>query len=415
MLDLRLNSPPEDKTVITNSGMVSFTEELLRPEYYVQSYLGVDLSNLNISGLVTDLNIDLKGGGINAHAVFTLLEFPFPDENFTINQRTYVFVPKSDPFSHVDQIHIGDSLEETYINIFRVVNASGISSEDFYTGQTPNEDVYIPFVEWPMIFMSRTSGTEGNNITANWNGTGKFGFFGKLLTNGSGPDVDYTNKFVLPWNGLVYNAGPLQYDQYGYNWYGEVYMTNSGIVVKDTNGDNTIFSVSGLRFDGMTEINEFLEVSGLSVLNLQNSNIDSSGEMDLLWINLNLLHGPLTFSKAYPTLQSGESAYPYAAAYDDFETDQGWIYTADAFRQHNLTDWSQFSAEGNYCAYLGYDYANSGVGTMTRIFPLAPNSNFILEFFSSHGYHDYTQNYEEDPANIRVKIYDYYERLVLPS
>lgn len=294
-LNMRVNDPSVDRSVIVTSGIVTCEEHLIRRDNFLDSYVKITVSGLTLSGSVDHVAVSLREGNTLGCNYILFDDNPNAGEIITLDDRTYRFVTS---LSGVDQVLITDSLLGTARNLFCTLTVSGLSGTDYYTGQTAHSTISAPYADNPLFLTSRIRGTFGNLI--------------KASTTSSNLTIASTYFYggnvasdVYPWAGEVSCTGDGSYDTIvvpytstGNYLEGTLHFISSGVDVVNVSGEVAYYSISGI-FSGYTDMPDFVEVTNLSGI-MSAGDIDSSGYFNIFWDNMNKVRGPRTLNYARP-------------------------------------------------------------------------------------------------------------------
>lgn len=293
-LNLTVNNPTTDRTVVTTSGIMALTEALSYDGAF-NSYATVLVSGLLTSGVYDTLNLQLYAGDAAATTSLSYPSLPSEGDTLTINSRVYTYTAV---LSGVDQILLDGSLLSTLRHTYCTINASGLSGVDYYAGQTAHTTAKFDTIGNPMVLTSKRRGTIGNTLTAYVSGSSPMlssNSFAGGKAAGSVPLYEATT----PCSGVgTFEICPVSYPAY---YTGHAWLSASGLDVVSQDASPSLYSVSGV-FSGYEACLDFIEVSGLSG-NLSGSGIDSSGELLISWNDMKKYRGP----------QLGLIARPYAS------------------------------------------------------------------------------------------------------
>lgn len=133
MLPFILNTPYQDRTVLTTLGSVSLTEYISRdgPDFYSSPL--ITLSGLQSSGIVESVQLQLRNAETCAQNTVTFLQVPNPGDTITLDQQVYRFIPLIAGYQQFGDVHIGNTPEATAIQFYKVVMQVGTPGVDFYS------------------------------------------------------------------------------------------------------------------------------------------------------------------------------------------------------------------------------------------------------------------------------------------
>lgn len=284
MLTYNVNTPSQDRSLVLVSGIASLTEIVTRgPNGQAQSYAQLTFPTTTISGLITTLHVDLWEDAEPASNTVYFTAVPSGYSTLTISGITYTFVPVASGLTAINQIYLGATPWLTAFNLHRVINVLGTAGIDYHAGQTAHPAVYSTFANNPLVFLSKTAGTIGNSIRMTTSDTTAISitypkFYGGTIAKPITTVLDVECSGVGTFEPII-----LSYSRHGTIYKGLLSFTNSGVVATDALGSGVYWSAGPTTFTGRTSFSEFVEVSGLTIYDLPNNKIDSSGQINLSW------------------------------------------------------------------------------------------------------------------------------------
>lgn len=283
MLTIQVNTPVQDKNVLTTIGTISLSESVTRVDNNFHSRPALTVASTVVSGLATDLLLDLTLTDTCAENTLSFMDIPGAYETVTLSGITYTFIPLASGYNSAYQVRLGSTTFGTALNFHKVLNRIGTIGTDYPTAGAIHPTIKSFYASNPLILRAITKGIGGNTLTSTTTSSAVVIAFDKLYNGG----ITYPNTVLsqrVAWVGNdVYYFDPVNFHPVGVEYEGTAKIYNDTNQLVNAAGTAVIYTLSSTPFYGKSTVNEFIEVPNLSGIWADNGQADSSGEFYVTW------------------------------------------------------------------------------------------------------------------------------------
>lgn len=282
MLTIQVNTPTQDKNVLTTLGTISLVESVVRVDNELYSKPTLTVANVVISGLATDILMDLTLSETCAEDILTFIGLPTAGDTVSLSGITYTFIPAASGYISEYEVKIGTTTFGTALNFHKVLNRIGSSGTDYPASGIVHPSICTHYVNNPLTLRAIVPGVSGNSLTATTTSSNIILSFDKLYNGGI--VSAQTISQLLPWAGSgIYTFDPVNYHPLGTSYEGTAKLFNGTDQLVTISGLDATYTLPRTTFYGKTSLNEFVEVPNLSGMWASNGHADSSGQFFITW------------------------------------------------------------------------------------------------------------------------------------
>jgi hypothetical protein len=270
---------------VMNNPTVTITEVVETAESKM-STAKFDITNIDITaGMLKSISIGMRKSALPAinYVIFggSNGQTNVNDgDTVTVNARVYTF---KNTLAATDQIKIGANVFETALNFLKTINLTGIVGTNYYTGQTINAH-FTALSDGLMITLrAKTAGTAGNSDTLATSASTRIRVYAATAFGGAAVEANYQNigsfevalsvgndqtaTIKVPNIPSISKGMYYDFELKYYNPDGQRAVDSGASVITST--------VTANEFDGISDLAEFVEVTGLVCANAANQEGDA--------------------------------------------------------------------------------------------------------------------------------------------